>query len=213
MGNLTALFRFELLYVPVLLLLGPSLAVSQPVIGSNGGETLVQPEVAPLSDSPIGQQSITVVSAATFRPGSVAAEMIVSGFSNALPLGLAPVEELPLPTMFRGTKIVVTDSAGSARDAPFFGIFNGPSFTGQVNFLIPAMTALGEATIRLEVDGEAVASGTVEIAVVAPGFFTATSSGIGAAAAQFVKVFASGERQQDLTFDPARRRAIALDLG
>ena len=213
MGILTALLRCKPLYVPVLLVSAASLAVSQPVIRTIGGETLVQPEVAPLSASPIGQQSITVVSAATFRPGSVAAEMIVSGFSNALPLGLSPVEELPLPTMFRGAKIVVTDSAGSARDALLFGIFNGPSFTGQVNFLIPAMTALGEATIRLEVDSEAVASGTVEIAVVAPGFFTATSSGIGAAAAQFVKVFASGERQQDLTFDPARRRAIALDLG
>ena len=46
-----------------------------------------------------------------------------------------------------------------------------------------------------------------------PGVFTARSSGVGAAAAQFVKVFASGDRQQDLTFDPATRRAVSLDLG
>ena len=213
MGKLMALFRSEPLYVPVLLLSGAALALSQPVITSIGGETLVEPVVAPLSTSSIEQQSITVVSAANFRPGSLAAEMIVSGFSNALPLVFAPVEELPLPTVLQGTKVVVTDSAGAARDALLFGIFNGPTFSGQVNFLIPAMTALGKATVSLEVDGQAVASGMVEIAAVAPGIFTARSSGVGVAAALFVRVFASGERQQGLIFDPARRQAISLDLG
>ena len=164
-------------------------------------------QLARQTSLPLGGRSV--------RTGSLAAEMIVSGFSNALPLVFAPVEELPLPTVLRGAKVVVTDSAGAARDALLFGIFNGPTFTGQVNFLIPAMTALGKATVSLEVDGQAVASGMVDIAAVAPGVFTARSSGVGVgvAAAQFVKVFSSGDRQQDLIFDPATRRAVALDLG
>ncbi len=200
-------------YVPVLLLSVAALAESQSAITGVEGDAFVQPAVAPLSVGSVEQQSITVVSAANFRTGSLAAEMIVSGFSNALPLVFAPVEELPLPTVLRGAKVVVTDSAGAARDALLFGIFNGPTFTGQVNFLIPAMTALGKATVSLEVDGQAVASGMVDIAAVAPGVFTARSSGVGVAAAQFVKVFSSGDRQQDLIFDPATRRAVALDLG
>ena len=213
MGILRAFFRPGPFCVPVLLLSGATLALSQPVITGVEGGTIAQSAVAHPSVGPVEQQSITVVSAANFRAGSLAAEMIVSGFSNALPLVFAPAEELPLPTVLQGAKVVVTDSVGSARDAPLFGVFNGPSFTGQVNFLIPAMTALGKAAVSLEVDGQAAASGMADIAAVAPGVFTARSSGVGAAAAQFVKVFASGDRQQDLTFDPATRRAVSLDLG
>ncbi len=213
MGILRAFFRPGPFYVPVLLLSGAALSLSQPVITGLKGDALAQPAVAQPSVGPVEQQSITVVSAANFRAGSLAAEMIVSGFSNALPLVFVLAEELPLPTVLRGAKVVVIDSVGAARDAPLIGVFNGSSFTGQVNFLIPAMTALGKATVTLEVDGQEAASGMVDIAAVAPGIFTARSSGVGAAAAQFVKVFASGDRQQDLTFDPATRRAVALDLG
>ncbi len=210
MGILRAFFRPGPFYVPVLLLSGAALAESQPAVTGLEGDALVQPAVAHVPNGSVGQESITVVSAANFRTGSLAAEMIVSGFSNALPLVFAPVVELPLPTVLQGAKVVVTDSAGAARDALLFGIFNGPTFTGQVNFLIPALTALGKATVSLEVDGQAVASGMIDIAVVAPGVFTARSSGVGVAAALFVRVFSSGDRQQDLIFDPATRRAVPL---
>ena len=174
---------------------------------------------APLSvdDQPVfvassdGQlPTITVASAANFKTDGFAAEMIVSGFANttAFPFVFEGAG-LPLPTTISGVKVVVTDSIGVTRDALLFGVFNPP---GQVNFLIPATTALGTATVTLEVVGQPVATGTVEINEFAPGIFTANASGAGVAAALFIKVPAEGAREQDLIFDQALQ-PVPLDLG
>jgi len=154
--------------------------------------------------------TITVVSAANFKRG-LAAEMIVSGFTNALPNVFSPVDELPLPTEVEGAKVVVIDSAGTARDSQLFGVFNSEEINGQVNFLIPAGTAFGTAEIRLLVNDQLVANGTVSISDVAPGVFTANAAGTGVAAALFLRVTADGGREDGLIFD-SNRQPIPLDL-
>ena len=108
MGILRAFFRPGPFCVPVLLLSGATLALSQPVITGVEGGTIAQSAVAHPSVGPVEQQSITVVSAANFRAGSLAAEMIVSGFSNAPAPSLCPSRgNCPCQRCLQGAKVVV----------------------------------------------------------------------------------------------------------
>ena len=92
-----------------------------------------------------GGNPVATVSSATFEAdGALAAEMIVSGFGLGVGTGAADVTELPLPTELLGTTIEVTDSQGPARLAKFFALR-----VNQANYLIPAGTALGAATIKV----------------------------------------------------------------
>ena len=125
--------------------------------------------------------TLATVSAANYR-NTVAPESIVSGFGSELAAGVMVAATTPLPTSMQGTSITVTDSAGTSRTAPLF--FVSPA---QVNFLIPAGTASGKATLSL-VNGSVRATGEVNIGAVAPGIFTADSSGNGTAAALALRV-------------------------
>src|SRR5207244_2673947 len=65
---------------------------------------------------------------------------------------------------------------------------------GQINFQIPPGTAEGMATVTLNRGGQTVAAGSLRVAAVAPGLFTAGSTGRGAPAGLLLKVEASGSR-------------------
>jgi uncharacterized protein (TIGR03437 family) len=80
-----------------------------------------------------------------------------------------------LPTTLGGVTATVTDSAKVARTAPL--IYVSPS---QVNFLVPAGTAAGPATVTL---GGAT-GGTVQVAPVAPGLFALGGTSVAAATAE-----------------------------
>jgi uncharacterized protein (TIGR03437 family) len=97
--------------------------------------------------------------------------------------GVKLADSLPLPTNLLGTVVKVKDSAGMERDASLF--FVAPE---QINYLVPKDTAVGTATVTVVTNGNIVAIGQMQVAVVSPGMFSANASGIGVAAALSLKV-------------------------
>ena len=143
------------------------------------------------STQPIAPNSpgaVSTVSAASFASGApLAAESIVSGFGSALATQTVSATALPLPTALGNTTVAVQDSAGKLRLAPQFFVS-----AGQVNYEIPPGTALGAATVSVTSNAGVVSTGTITIASVAPGIFTANANGSGVAAATGVRAAADG---------------------
>jgi uncharacterized protein (TIGR03437 family) len=129
------------------------------------------------------QSQFTVVSAASYNTTAVSADTIVAGFGSGLASTTATASALPLPTTLGNVSVKVRDSQSVERDAALF--FVSPT---QINFRIPTRTALGLTTIRVFSGANLVASGTVQVASVAPGIFTADASGRGLAAANQLRL-------------------------
>ncbi len=128
---------------------------------------------------PASLPNFASVSAASFAPtGPLAANGIAAGFGSGLSQNVVSATMLPLPTQLDGTEVRVRDAGGTERPAGLF--FVGP---GQINYLIPAGTSNGNATITVRRSGADVAQGTVAIDTVAPGLFAANANGQGVAAA------------------------------
>src|SRR5262249_51740031 len=109
------------------------------------------------------------------------------------------------------TKANIVDSAGAVREAQvLFASAN------QVNFQIPAGTALGPATVFLA-SAPNIASSSVRIAPGAPGLFAANGDGSGAATGYALRIKADGSRSIEpiATFDATSQRFIPapIDLG
>ncbi len=132
--------------------------------------------------------TVVTLSAASFSPRALAAESIASAFGEGLAVRTEAATTTPLPTVLAGTSVRVTDSAGVTRLAPLF--FVSP---GQINYLIPAGTATGLATVNVTVEQRVVATGTVRIERVAPGLFSANADGRGVAAALGIRARAGNQ--------------------
>ncbi|MGH9847357.1 MAG: serine hydrolase [Blastocatellia bacterium] len=152
------------------------------------------------------------VSAASYQSAPLAAESIVSAFGSALATTTMAAPSTPLPVTLAGTTIKVRDSAG--RDAAASLFFVSPT---QINYLLPSGTANGQATVTITSGAGAVSAGTVQIAAVAPGLFTADASGRGLAAATVLRVKADGAQSFEpvAQFDAAQNKfvAVPIDLG
>ncbi|HYE74611.1 MAG TPA: hypothetical protein VEF04_14830, partial [Blastocatellia bacterium] len=122
-------------------------------------QAIIQPDI---------DNSLAVVNAASYST-SIAPETIASAFGTNLADGTYAASLNPLPTSLGGTVLQV-----NGIDAPLFYV--SPT---QVNFVIPAETAIGAATIKVLVNGEMRASGTANIEQVAPAIFTAAANGQG----------------------------------
>jgi uncharacterized protein (TIGR03437 family) len=131
--------------------------------------------------------SIAVVSAASYARGLVAPDSIAAAFGQGLSSSTASAAGLPLPTSLAGVSVRVKDNAGADRPASLF--FVSP---GQVNFLVPAQTRPGPATITLVTAAGEIRSAAVTVDNTTPGLFTADSSGKGLAAAFVVKTESDG---------------------
>jgi uncharacterized protein (TIGR03437 family) len=117
---------------------------------------------------------LTIVSAASFAAGPLAPDSIASGFGRGL--SAVTVSSNPPPTTLGGITVTVEDSAGASRLAPLFLVS-----PGQINFLVPAATAAGPATITVAGGGGKPVSATASIAPAAPSLFTEGTAGIAAA--------------------------------
>ncbi len=141
---------------------------------------------------------------------SVAPETIVSIFGVGLSIEDGSAVSLPLPTELGGVTVDVTDSQGRTRRAPLFAVRGL-----QINCLIPAGTALGEAT--LTVTTSLGTSSTIDIEVVSlePGLFALDGSGSGLAAASAFQRDTNGVDTSLDVFKPGvfPFEASALDLG
>jgi len=150
-------------------------------------------------------------SAASFTGTEVAPESIVAAFGTNLATGIATGGTIPLPTNLLGTTIKVKDSGGTERLAGEF--FVSPA---QANYVIPTGTALGTATVTIASGAGNVGSGTVQISTVAPGIFSANSTGQGLAAAFIIRVRGTQQFVEQIAqFNPATQSfdPIPVDLG
>ncbi len=157
-------------------------------------------------------QAATSVSAASYRGERIAPEEIVAVFGVGLATATQIATTLPLPTTLAGTTIKVRDSANVERHAPLF--FVAPT---QINYLIPAGTAAGAATVLITSGDGTVSGSVVEVANVAPGIFTADASGRGlpAASALIFKADGAQSSQPVARFDTIASRfvAVPIDVG
>jgi len=116
------------------------------------------------------------VSAASFASGAVAPESIVSALGFDLATAPVPASSQPAPTSLGGTTVTVVDSTGASRQAPLFYVS-----PGQVNYEIPAGTALGPANVAVQSGDGVVSSAPLGVVAVAPSIFTLNASGLAAA--------------------------------
>lgn len=155
----------------------------------------------------LAPKTIASFSAASFAADLAAPESIVTSFGENL-AGSMEGASPPLPLELAGVSVRVQDAGGAARTAELY-----LASPGQINYVVPAGTTPGTAAVTVMRGGEAVASGTLQVAPAAPGVFSANAQGSGAASAYYRRVTADGLRLEGLTFDPATGSPAPLDLG
>jgi uncharacterized protein (TIGR03437 family) len=158
------------------------------------------------------QPAVTVVSSASFAIGPVAPESLATAFGNGLALGtsVAPAGQ-PLPNMLGVTTVSVEDASGTTRPAPLLYVA-----TGQINFLIPAGTSSGTATITITtamLGANLVHTAQVQIAPVAPSVFTFNDEGLAAAYVTRVRPGQPQTNESLFTLQNGVPAARPIDLG
>ena len=142
----------------------------------------------------------------------VAVESIASAFGTGLAGETQAAAITPLPAVLAGVSVQVKDKGGVSYPAGLFAV--SPN---QVNFLVPAGTPPGLATLVVLRGEKSVAMGPVTISRVAPGLFAANGGGKGVAAASVLRVKADGSRSVDAVaiYDQAQAAftAAPLDFG
>ena len=155
---------------------------------------------------------VVSVSAASFAGTEVAPESITAAFGDKLATQVLSSSAVPLPTTLAGTTVKIRDSLGIERVTPLF--FVAPT---QINYLVPPGTVPGAAAITVVNADGVFSTGTLNIASVAPGFFTANSSGQGIASAVVFRVKADGSTSYEpiSRFDVTQNRVVhvPIDLG
>jgi trimeric autotransporter adhesin len=156
--------------------------------------------------------SVSSISAASFSGTELAANSIVAALGSDLATQTLTAPITPLPTTLAGTTVRVRDSAGMERLAPLF--FVSPT---QVNYIMPAGTATGAATVTITSGSGKLSLGAVQIAAVAPGLFAANANGQGVAAAVVLRVRGDGSQSFEpvAQFDATTGRFVStpIDLG
>jgi uncharacterized protein (TIGR03437 family) len=126
---------------------------------------------------------LTLENSATAAPGPVAPGSAVSAFAAGLSTQTAFASGLPLPTVLAGVSLQVTDSANNSALAGL--IFVSPE---QINFVLPAGIATGLAKVTLTNNSAFIAQGSMQVQAVAPGLFSASATGQGAAAGIAIQI-------------------------
>ena len=139
------------------------------------------------------QPAVTVVSSASFAFGPVAPDSLATAFGKnlAMSTAIAPAGE-PFPATLGDTTVSVQDASGTTRSSEL--LYVSPQ---QVNFVVPAGTGSGTATItitsRNPLSNVALAqTAQVQIAPVAPATFMLNATGLAAA---YVTLEAPGQPQ------------------
>jgi uncharacterized protein (TIGR03437 family) len=152
---------------------------------------------------------ITVVNSASNLATNFAPDSFASIFGDNLANTQLTAATVPYPTSLGGTTVNVTDSTGTKRPAPMYFVSSG-----QVNVLIPANTATGQATITLTNASGVSTTSTILIAATSPGIFSANASGQGVAAAlvQRVKPDNSQVIENVAVFDSASKAYVPAPI-
>jgi len=164
------------------------------------------------------KSQLSITSAASASAG-ITAEGLATATGSGLATQTAAAQSSPWPTMLGGVTVQVQDSGSVTRPAGL--VFVSPA---QINFQIPAGTALGPAAVTIN-NGGAQMTTIVPVLAVAPALFAVNSQGVAAATAvaiaiptegQFpVPVFqcgATAESCQLLPIDPGIDRPVYLSF-
>nr|MBP6820127.1 hypothetical protein [Acidobacteriota bacterium] len=154
-------------------------------------------------------QPMAAVSAASFSNAKLAGDSIATAFGNRLATKSQAATSLPLPTSLTGASLIVKDSLGTERAAPLF--FVSPT---QVNFLVPAGSAKGLATIVATNSDGTLSVTNIEIATVAPSLFSAAATGQGPVVAIVQRVKANGATSYEATsrFDANLGKLVPIPI-
>jgi uncharacterized protein (TIGR03437 family) len=133
------------------------------------------------------------VSGASFGGAALAPESIATVFAGGMSTGLEIGANGPQPNL-RGVRGVLRSSTGVETAVPWF--FVSP---GQGSFLVPAGTATGSTTLKIE-SGERRWGFPATIAATSPGVFTANGSGQGVPAAVILRVTPDNARSTEFPF-------------
>jgi len=139
--------------------------------------------VVPLVNHLANVNSLVNTSGASFLPGPIAPDSIVSAFGTNLTTATASATGDPssLPTTLANTTVTVKDSKGTTRQAQLYYV--SPT---QINYLVPAATALGMTTVAVTAPN-GITTTQVSAASSDPGMFTINSSGLAAATGTHVQ--------------------------
>ncbi|MFZ4985094.1 MAG: FISUMP domain-containing protein [Blastocatellia bacterium] len=184
----------------------PASDIARPALLSitvaNPGGAVSSPLILPVV------QRVTSVSAASYSSGEQAPDSIIAAFSTGLATGVEINNTSPLPTSLRGTRVVVTDSAGVSREQSLF--FVAPQ---QVNYHLHPATARGAAVVTVYINNDIVALGELTVGTLAPAIFTQNASGDGVPAAYGIRVSGSNVSAVNiLTYDSAQSRWIPIPI-
>ncbi|MGH9846708.1 MAG: IPT/TIG domain-containing protein, partial [Blastocatellia bacterium] len=134
----------------------------------------------------------------------VAPDSIVSAFGARLATDTVVANSLPLPRDLAGTTVKVNGELAQL-------FFVSPT---QINFLIPAGTPAGTASVAVTSGDGMVSNGTAPIAPVAPALFTANADGKGPLASLLLRVKANGQQSFEplVQFDKTQNRFVTLPI-
>ncbi|MGH9840699.1 MAG: PQQ-dependent sugar dehydrogenase [Blastocatellia bacterium] len=155
----------------------------------------------------------TSVSAANYSGQALAPESIAAAFGTGLSTMTASAPGgATLPTTLAGVTVRVRNAAGAETTAHLF--FVSPT---QINFLLPAGTNAGTATVAMTTALGTTAQGTINVAGVSPGLFSANATGRGLAAAVVLRQRADGSQvfEPVARFDQSQNQfvVVPIDLG
>jgi uncharacterized protein (TIGR03437 family) len=161
-----------------------------------------------LFNAAAGTETLTSLSAASLVKGRVARESIVSSFGSGLAASTTTAQGT-LPTTLGGVRVSITDAQGNHIDAPLYFVS-----ASQINYVVPAGAAEGEAKVEIIRNDVSVASGALQITGVAPGIFAGNSDGRDVAAALIQRVTAAGASTtvQSTKFDTDLQRVVPLPV-
>ena len=145
---------------------------------------------------------------ASYATGTLAPDMIAYGEASNIASALTVAPEGAWPTTLSGVTLEITDSQGQIRPAPIYYVN-----TNSIAYLIPAGTARGPASAKLTTSSGATISEALNIDRIAPGLYSANSSGSGVAAGLAVRASSNGTQSWGYLFDLSSRNPVPVDLG
>jgi uncharacterized protein (TIGR03437 family) len=154
-------------------------------------------------------KGLVLVSAASLKAGPVAPNSMVTVFGGQLAAGAQSATAQPLPTTLGDCTVTIKDANGVERAAGLYYV--SPN---QINFTIPADTAVGSATFTVISGGQTSALGNLDIATTAPGLFFLNADWL--AAASLTRVNGNNTSYEEIAqLDSTTNLfvAIPIDLG
>ncbi len=137
--------------------------------------------------APDAPSALGITSAASYAGNEIAPLSAAASFGVKLSAKIVSSPSAALPVTLDGSTLSFRDAAGILRLARLF--FVSP---GQVNFEAPSGMAAGVATATLQAGSGLAATGTVNIAPVAPGLIAMNGNGAGVAAVTAIRVNTDG---------------------